>query len=124
MKITKSSFSLLLIVLFSVCGCATGRNPLQGWKPTPKAQGGCPFDAAICDDYKRYIDNLSSAQKALISDWDISFYDAGDGRHAVMITNVRKLGWVYNYTYTHILIYDKSNRRIKVIRYRTGKYLC
>jgi hypothetical protein len=122
MKITKLSFCLL--ILFSVSGCATGRNALQGWKADQKAHGGCPFDKSVCDDYKHYIDKLSSDQKAILRDWDISFYEDGSGRHAVMIRNVRKLGWVYNYTYNHVLIYDKSNRRIKVIRYRTGRYMC
>src|SRR5262249_25592731 len=124
MKILNCHFCLLLLIIVSVSGCATGRNPLEGWKEIRKAREGCPFDKAICDDYKRYLDRLSSGQIALLSDWDIEFYEDGIGRHAVMIRNVRKVGWVYNYTYNHILIYNKSNKRTKVIRHRTGTYMC
>ena len=124
MKIVKSLFWLLLLIVFFVSGCATGRYPLEGWKATRKPREGCPFDKAICDDYKRYVDRLSSEQKAILSDWDIEFYEDGNGRHAVMIRNVWKAGWVFNHTYNHILIYNKRNKRTKVIRYRTGTYMC
>lgn len=124
MKIVKPLFWLLLLIVVSVSGCATGRTALEGWKVTPKSREGCPFDKAICDDYKGYLERLSSKQKALLSDWDLEFYEDGNGRHAVMIRNVRKVGWVFNYSYNHILIYNKRNKRTKVIRYRTGTYMC
>ena len=122
MKFITWSFSLLLLILFSVSGCATGRNSLQGWKTVQKAHEGCPFHKLVCDDCKRYIDKLSSEQKTL--GLNISFQEDGSGRHAVVISNVWKEGWVFNSTYDHVLIYDKSNKRIKVIKYRTGKFMC
>ena len=124
MKIVKPLFWPLVLIVFFVSGCATGRYPLEEWKVTRKTPEGCPFDKAICDDYKRYLERLSREQKALLSDWDLEFYEDGNGRHAVMIRNVRKVGWVFNYTYNHILIYNKRNKRTKVIRYRTGTYMC
>ena len=124
MKIIKRSFCLLLLILFSVSGCATGRNTLEGWKAVQKTNRGCPFHESVCDDYKRYINKLSSQQKTLLNDSSVSFYEDGGGRHAVLIRDVWKRGWVFNYTYNHVLIYNKSNKRIRVIRYRTGKYLC
>jgi hypothetical protein len=103
-NIVESHFCLLLLIVYSVSGCATGRYPLEGWKATRKAREGCPFYKAICDDYKRYLDRLSREQKAILSDWDIEFYEGGNGRHAVMIRNIWKAGWVFSHTYNHILI--------------------
>jgi hypothetical protein len=115
---------LVALMVFLLSGCATGRTALEEWKVSRKTPEGCPFAKAICEDYKRYLERLSGKQKTLLSDWDLEFYEDGNGRHAVMIRNVRKVGWVFNYTYNHILIYNKRNKRTKVMRYRTGTYMC
>lgn len=122
MKINKWSFCVLLLVLFSVSGCATGRNALQGWKAVQQSSADCPFNKSICDDYKSYVDKLTSEQKLV--GLSIGFYEDGSGRHAVVISNVWKEGWMFNYSYDHVLIYSKSNKRIKIIKYRTGKFMC
>ena len=117
MKITKFSFFLLLTTLICVAGCVTGRNPLQGWKGGQRATRGCPFDKAICDDYRRYISNLSPGERSGVADVEIQFYEDGRGQHAVTIMVTHN-----NRNRVHVLIYDANNKRIKVKKYTESWY--
>jgi hypothetical protein len=118
MKITKLSFCLLLTTLICVTGCVTGRNPLQGWKGGQTAYRGCPFDKAICDDYRRYIASLSRDERNRVTDLGIEFYEDGRGQRAVTILISRN-----NRNRVHVLIYDANNKRIKVRKYTQSWYV-
>lgn len=67
------------------------------------------------DDYQDYIQKLSPRKKEFVG--AVDFFEDDMGRHAVDI----KTG-AYGTWWRHILIYDKTNKRIKVITYKTGGY--
>jgi hypothetical protein len=59
-------------------------------------------------------------EKALArSGADLYFCEDGTGQHAVEI--VIPLNGTY---WTHVLVYDKSNKRVKSMKFRSGKYAC
>ncbi|HTA95228.1 MAG TPA: hypothetical protein VK769_03815 [Verrucomicrobiae bacterium] len=108
---------LCLMVIFG-CSCSAP-------KPTPDPLAGFHQDVfftpdtnkAITDDYKSYIQTLSpEEQKFATVD---EFFADGTGQHAVRIeTDING-----DQAWYHILIYDKDNKRIKVIKYYRGKYM-
>jgi hypothetical protein len=75
------------------------------------------LDKAITDDYRGYIEKLPNGEKESIG--PIQFFENGTGGHAVRIEiALNRTDWA------HILIYDKENKRIKVIKYAAGRYAC
>ena len=107
---------LLAAIFLSAFGCAC-------WKPAPDPLAGFYIDAfqtadsnkLIADDYKEYIQSLSLKRKDFVG--SVDFLESRTGQHAVDI----KIG-INGKWWEHILIYDKDNTRIKVIKYRNGGY--
>ena len=64
---------------------------------------------------KEYIQSLSLKRKDFVG--SVDFLESRTGQHAVDI----KIG-INGKWWEHILIYDKDNTRIKVIKYRNGGY--
>jgi hypothetical protein len=85
-------------------------DPLAGWK----MDFGQP-DSTITKDYQDYIQKLPSEEKR--SARANGYYENGTGQHAVQIEVALNGTW-----WNHVLIYDKTNKRIKVIKYSPGKY--
>ena len=110
---------LLLAALVCTSSCTTVRHssPLEGWKGGTTAYEGCPYGKAIIDDYRNYIEKLPRKERYYVSDFDIRFFEDGTGQHAVQISIPLNGVWR-----EHVLIYDKDNKRIKVIKYASGRY--
>jgi len=67
------------------------------------------------DDYQDYIQKLSFEERRSIG--VIHFLEDGTGQHAVRFEiALNGTDWA------HILIYDRENKRIKVIKYASGRY--
>ena len=66
----------------------------------------------IADDYGDYFQTLPHREKYCVTEKKMWFLEDGTGRHAVKIEI--PLNETY---YEHVLIYDKDNKRIKVIKY-------
>ena len=67
------------------------------------------------DDYQDYLQKLPSKQRGFTG--ALHFSEDGTGQHAVTIQiGVNGTWWV------HILFYDKENKRIKVVKYKSGGY--
>jgi hypothetical protein len=106
---------LCATVIFG-CRCSAPKpapDPLAGFRPaglyTPDT------NKAITEDYKNYIRTLSPEEQKYIG--PIFFYEDGTGQHAVKIEiGINGTSWV------HVLIYDKDNKRIRTIKYSTGRY--
>jgi hypothetical protein len=117
MKIISKYFSYfglalaLCAMIFSGCSCSTTKtDPLAGWQ---KDYG--TLDQPIVNDYQNYIQNLSSKEKKHMGPTD--FFKDGTGQYAVtIIVGINGRYW------RHILIYDKDDKRIKTIKYKTGYY--
>ena len=116
MKITQFIFSFLLVIFLCGFGCSSSKptpDPLAGWQ---KAYGEDP-DQAIEKDVQDYIQNLPPKQKGYIGTQ--FFYKDGNGQHAV---SIEIFEGNKNASWQHLLIYDKEDKRIKVIRYGHIKY--
>ena len=90
-------------------GAAAVPEALKGWKATQDL----PADM-VATDYNEYIEKLPKAERPGVS--DVKYYVDGTGRYAVaVLVNVGDTQW------THLLIYDKQNKRTGVTKYVAGK---
>jgi uncharacterized protein YfbU (UPF0304 family) len=107
-------FVLAGTIIFG-CRCSTSKsasNPLAGWHFEDQNP-----NQAIEKDYRDYIQNLSPEERKYVG--IIHFLKDETGQHAVSIEvfeNKRNASW------QHALIYDKQDKRIKVIKYGYRKY--
>ena len=119
MKLDAFFIALLLMTLVCGGGCV-GTSPLKpslGWKST-WSQDTNKLPKAIVDDYEDYIRKLSSKERNGLG--GIHLLEDGTGQRAVAI-EVVLYGWTAVGTrWTHVLIYDKTNQRIKRVKYRSG----
>jgi hypothetical protein len=104
----------LLATLLFGCSCTATKptpDPLAGWKLI----GFESPNKTIADDYKDYVQKLSVEEKNGLG--SIQFFEDGAGQNAVRIEiALNGADWA------HVLIYDKTNKRIKVIKYAIGRY--
>ena len=100
-------------MLACLSGCemfANHTNPIAGWKPDFSPP---PIYQAIEKDYNDYIQTLPPKERQSIG--PIVFFEDTSGQHAVEITiGLNGTNW------EHVLIYDKDNKRIKIIKYISG----
>src|SRR6266404_4164521 len=105
---------ILVAALVLIAGCATRiTDPLLGWKRADYLSG--PIETVV-KDYQDYISKLPPEERKRAS--PIFYFEDGIGNHAIRITIGLK-GTVWQ----HVLIYDKGNKRIKTIKYRSGSYM-
>jgi len=90
-------------------GAANVPDALKGWKETKDL----PADTVV-DDYNEYIEKLPKAERPGVS--DVKYYVDDTGRNAVaVLVNVGDQRW------THLLVYDKQNKRTGASKSVTGK---
>ena len=123
MNATRFTFCLLVAVLASVTGCVTKprSNPLEGWKLSWSHDPN-QLNKAISDDYQNYIQKLPPQERARVIESNIWFLEDLTGQHAVKIS-IPLEGFWSGIWWDHILIYDRNNKRIKTIKYKSGRYL-
>lgn len=117
-KMIKYSGHFLLVLalcamVVSGCSCSASKpapNPLAGWY----FESHNPNET-IEEDYKNYIQNLPSEEGKYAG--PIHYFADGTGQHAIMIA----IG-INNKVWRHVLIYNKDDKRIKVIKYISGDY--
>ena len=112
-------FVILFLTFILVAGCAKPKptpDPLAGWTfrtfdnfSVPGAQHHYHLDKAIMDDYQDFIrkDNL------FVSGAITGFYEDGTGQHAVEF----EAFVAGNESWHYAIIYDKENKRVKVVKY-------
>jgi len=111
MKITRFTIFFVLLAA-SVCwtGCemfASHADPLAGWLAASKNP-----DKIIEKDYQDYIQKLSPEERQSPG---LDCFEDGTGEYAVRITiGLNGTNW------RHVLIYDKDDKRIKIIKYVSG----
>jgi hypothetical protein len=81
---------------------------LKGWQPTADLP-----DKAVITDYNDYIKELPQAERERVA--DVRYFNDGAGQNAVAITVNGKDG-----SWTHVLIYDKQNKRLRVSKLAQG----
>jgi hypothetical protein len=116
MKITRFTSFIFLGALLWVVGCASPKpvpDPLAGWIELVRA--GEEPNQAITTDYQSYIRSLPPKEREYPT--AAHFYTDGNGQHAVRFeVNMNGVSWA------HVLIYDKDNERIRVIKYLYAYY--
>jgi len=88
-------------------------DPLAGFHVS--SLGNLDANKTISDDYHDYIQKLSPEDRKYVGPTE--FYEDGTGQHAVEIEEALNGTWWF-----HVLIYDKSDKRIKTIKYSPGHY--
>ncbi|MSQ97482.1 MAG: hypothetical protein EXR98_23415 [Gemmataceae bacterium] len=85
-------------------GATAVPEALKGWKAT----NDLPADTVV-KDYNDYIEKLPKAERPGVS--DVKYYVDGTGRNAVaVLVNVGDTQW------THLVVYDKQNKRTGVTK--------
>jgi hypothetical protein len=116
----KKPFSVFvfLAICIGLVGCSTPiPDPLAtGWNFC-RSQDFHNINSAIQVDYHNYIKELPEHARYFVQENGIYFFENSSGQHAVKIEI--PLDGAY---YEHVLIYDKDNKRIKVVVYSGGRY--
>jgi mRNA-degrading endonuclease RelE of RelBE toxin-antitoxin system len=117
-KINRLIFSFLLVAIVWTAGCATKKpDPLAGWKYMYLGQ----LDPAIVEDYEAFVQKLPQEDRIQVDKYSFERYADGAGNHAVRF-RIGKDGIFYGTWWDYVLIYNKENKRTKVIKYADGKY--
>lgn len=109
------TFLVMLTAFVWAVGCAgLGHHPdpLAGWK----VDFHYPPNQTIVNDYQDYIQKLPPGEKKYLGPSE--YFEDGTGQHAVRISVL-----LNGTEWAHILIYDKDNKRIRVIKYAAGRYM-
>jgi hypothetical protein len=92
-----------------VPGATAVPEALKGWKATQDLP-----DDTVVTDYNAYIEKLPKAERPGVS--DVKYYVDGTGRYAVaVLVNVDGNQW------THLVVYDKQNKRTGVTKFVSGR---
>jgi hypothetical protein len=90
-------------------------RPFPGFEMPPYGHNTNRLDQAITDNYQDFLKKNNLSTVGAIT----GFFEDGTGQHAIQFeTGINGTSWVYT------LIYDKNNKRIKVMRYVSGHYAC
>jgi hypothetical protein len=117
MNIARFAFCILLVALFWDAGCATRTpDPLAGWRCI--GYNASSVDKTIRDDYQDFIQKLPTNERGY-NVGPIQFFEDGMGKHAVEF-EVFVGG---NTSWRCALIYDKENKRVKVIKHDHSRYM-
>jgi hypothetical protein len=90
-------------------------NPIEGWPICDSRT----INKGIHDDYQDYINKLPAKERkcAFIVGW----FQDGTGQHAVSI-GVWLDGMWDGTEWEYVLIYDRNDKRVKVVKYLAGYY--
>jgi hypothetical protein len=112
----------LMTILLSNFGCATPNplagwtyKPFPGWENPPSAHNTNHLDSAVVDDYRKFISDQHLDLLSAIT----GFYEDGKGQTAI---GFQAFPPNKNATWSYVLIYDKKNTRIKVIKFGYHKF--
>ena len=93
----------------TAAGATAGPEALKSWKAT----NDLPADTVVTD-YNEYIEKLPKAERPGVS--DVKYYVDGTGRNAVAVLVI-----VGDTQWTHLLVYDKQDKRTGVTKFVDGK---
>jgi hypothetical protein len=132
MKLARFAFCILSMVVLSGCTFllhpvdstfARHSNPIANWMFRPFDEYSLPRDQhhyklskAITDDYQQFI---ADKKFPYPPDTMTGFFEDGKGLRAVQITIPLEGIWRH-----YVLIYDHADKRIRVIEWSGGYYMC
>jgi hypothetical protein len=87
---------------------------LAGWKVLFSAEIE-KLNPSIKNDFQEYIQSLPPNERESAN--YVHYYEDGEGQHALRFeVPINGVDWA------HVLIYDRNNKRIKVIKYVSAYY--
>jgi hypothetical protein len=115
MNTTGLTFIALITAIVLISGCdapapKSTPNPLAGWNFETRNP-----NQTIEKDFRDYIQTLPPEEKKYVG--TIHFLSDGTGQHAINIEIGIDGTW-----WEHVLIYDKSDKQIKSMKYPNGHY--
>jgi hypothetical protein len=113
MKITRFTFCILLAAIVWIVGCVSTTNPLPAWKADLDENP----NQTIVKDYQDYIQKLPPKERNYIG--PVFYLEDGTGQHAISVEVFVK---GKNASWHYAIIYDKENKRVKVIKYGYARY--
>ena len=139
MRLNRFTICILLTTAIFLTGCkhcllftlhpinytfARHSNPIADWKYRPFDNYAPPYerthyhlDQAIVEDYQNFI--ADKKKFPYPPNTITGFFEDGKGQRAVALRiGIDGTSWVY------VLIYDRDNKRVKVIKYVDGYYMC
>jgi hypothetical protein len=129
MKTLYFAICLCTTVLAFASGCASpkprDRLPVsEGWRRLLTAREIGTIPTEVIENYKAYIQKLPAKERNQLTEGSVHFFENPDGRHAVHFEIGRDafIG-VSEIIYAHVLVYDQSNKRVKVMKYRSRSRL-
>jgi len=126
MNAIRFRFCTLLAVLIVASGCVRiiPRAPLpasQGWKSL-RGQDPRHLDPAVVKDYHEYIQRLPRRERIQVTESSIHLFENVNGQHAVLF-EIGRPGFFAETIWAYVLVYDASNKRIEVIKFKTRRSL-
>jgi hypothetical protein len=114
-KNSANRFALILLsaAIFGIAGCATP-NPLVGWQKDYDTRPDDPIIEKDCNDFIRTFQPVGQRPAQVTG-----IFKDGTGQHAA---NIEIFEYHQNASWQYVLIYDKDDKRIKVIKYGYTKY--
>jgi len=118
-------FGILLVLLLLMSDCrfllhpinstfARHSNPIADWPGSSLVN--LEQNQTIREDYQKYIKKLPPKERNRVG--SVLFFEDRTGHHAVQIeVNWKGTRW------QHVLIYDKSDKRVRVVKYVGGYYM-
>jgi hypothetical protein len=108
--------TISLLVLVAGCLGTSPLSPAAGWRHS-KSDDPAKLDQAIVADYQAYVQKLQAKSKGLVG--GVFVFESGNGQRAITIGE--SFRGMIGTEWTHVLIYDKSRRRIKAMKYRSSR---
>ena len=94
------------------------RDPLRGWKLVGSdlwsRRDAVPINKVILNDAQHFVGESANGDIAISG---VYYFEGESGQHAIKLTSMFS-GRYWNY----VLIYDKTNMRVKTIKYSSGHY--
>lgn len=111
--------ALLASCLLGMVGCTLTphSDPMKNWKGLGTFSNTV-VPEIIKQDAQAYFQTLPKVEKdSSEDDHEVTYWEDGTGQHAVILHAPHD-----GEHWHHALIYDRGNRRIKVLKYSTGSY--
>ena len=113
----RSLACLLIVSVLGATGCTPHSDPMKDWKEVkPFSDPAVP--ESIKQDATTFFQTLSGQERSWWvnnGDFAATYWENGTGQHAVILKCPHD-----GECWCHALIYDRDDRRIKVLKYSTG----
>lgn len=115
--------SFILGILIFGSGCASNTR-----QPLPTSEGWTIIESSdlhelsikIRDDYKSYIQSLPRLERNQITESSAWLFKNVNGGHAIQFKIVKEGFWS-SIVWDYVLIYDSTDKRVKTVKFRSGR---